>query len=118
MAKQHVEAMCLPCKKAKTRDWYAWNDLMPPQPNYFRITGEVYVPNPGVDPMLVPTEPPGINPAILLLDLYLCQQSGIWPQVYVWKPVRFEKKIIRGYTHAQIMCEGKQIASIEVQDVH
>jgi len=109
---------CLPCKGTQTRDWYSWNDLRPPLPDYFHLTGEVYVANPGVDPLLVTAEPQGINPRVLLLDLYLCQKSGIWPQVLVWKPVRFEKKISEGYEQVVIRCDGADVASVEVQDTH
>lgn len=118
MAKKQVEGMCLSCKGVETQDWYAWNDLMPPQPDFFHITGEVNVPNPGVTPSLAPAVPQGINPAILLLDLYLVQQPGVWPQVFVWKPARFDKKILRGYTHVEVRCDGKTIATVEVQDIH
>lgn len=117
MASEKVEGQCLPCVSADTRDWYAWNDLQPPIPDYFHITGEVFVPNPGVDPLLVPTVPQGFNPKILLLDLYLCQKPGIWPQVMVWKPVRYTRKIIDGYESVEILCDGERIASVKVEDI-
>lgn len=118
MTEESIEGRCLPCQNTQTRDWCAWNDLMPPRPNFFYVTGEVYVANPGVDPLLTPTEPQGINPRILLIDLYLCQRPGIWPQVFVWKAVRFEKKILRGYDEVQILCDGQPIATVPVEDVH
>ena len=118
MTDHKFEGMCHPCNDAETRDWYAWNDLMPPQPDFFHITGEVYVSNPGVEPMLTPSVPQGINPAILMLDLYLCQKPGIWPQVFIWRSVRFDKKIVDKYTHAHIMCGGDILATVDVQDVH
>ena len=68
--------------------------------------------------MLLAAEPQGINPGILLLDLYLCQNSGIWPQVLVWKPVRFEKKITEGYKQVIVRCDGEDIATIDVEDAH
>ncbi|MCC2113971.1 MAG: hypothetical protein KDJ16_18190 [Hyphomicrobiales bacterium] len=118
MAEKSQDGGCVPCTDVKTRDWYAWNDLQPPQPDYFHITGEVLVPNPGVEPLLVPTEPQGINPQILMLDLYLCQKPGFWPQVLVSKPVRYDKKITTGYTEVNIMCQGKIIARVKVDDIH
>ncbi|MCW2309986.1 hypothetical protein [Rhodobium gokarnense] len=117
MSDEAKEAGCLPCKDAKTRELFAWNDLMPPLPDYFHITGEVYVANPGVDPLLVPAEPQGINPTILILNLFLCQRPGGWPRVWVWKPVRYDKKIETGYTQVDIMCEGDRIATVDVQNV-
>jgi hypothetical protein len=113
-----VKGSCLPCKNTKTREWYAWNDLRPPHPDYFHITGEIWVANPGVSAFLTPTEPQGINPTILMLDLYLCQQPGFWAQVLLWKPVRFEKKIAAGYSEAHIMCGGAVVAAVPVNTVH
>jgi len=117
MTETMCEARCLPCTGLDFSNLYAWNDLRPPTPDYFHLTGEVFVPNPGVDPLLVQTEPQGPNPTILLLDLYLCQKPGFWPQVLVWKPVSFDKKIIGKYAEVQIMCEGKPIATVKVDDV-
>lgn len=118
MNQQKVEGMCLPCKSVETRNWFAWNDLMPPQPDFFFIAGEVCVPNPAVQPLLAPSVPPGINPAVLLLDLYLLQSPGIWTEDFIWNSVRYERKIIRGYTHVEIRSGGDTIATVEVQDIH
>lgn len=114
-----AEASCLPCEGTKTRDWYAWINLMPPKPDSFHVTGEVYVPNPGVDPILVPREPQGINPEILLMDLFLIQRPGIWPQILVWKQARYDK-VGTGfeYKQVQIFCGDEVIADIEVEIVH
>lgn len=117
MSSEKQETSCLPCIDSESRDWYAWNDLMPPAPDYFHITGEVYVANPGVDPLLVVAEPQGINPRILLLDLYLCQKPGFWPQVFVWKSVRLDKKIDTGYSDVEVRCGQKTLAAIGVADV-
>ena len=110
---------CLPCRGAETRDWYAWINLMPPPPEDLHIVGEVYVPNPGVEPLLTPKVPQGTNPKILLLDLHLIQQPGIWPQVFVWKPVRFDK-VVSGmqYTQVQIFCGDEIIADLPVREIH
>lgn len=117
---KRLEGGCLPYTEGtQTRDWYAWLDLMPPGPDELRVTGEVLVPNPGVDPILVPREPQGINPRILLMDLLLCQKPGVWPQVLVWTSVRYEKtgRILR-YDQVDVFCDGGVIASIPVEDVH
>jgi hypothetical protein len=118
MADIKLEGMCHPCKDAQTQDWYAWNDLQPPRPDYFHLTGEVCVPNPGVDVLLTPTIPQGVNHKILMLDLYLCQKPGVWPQVKVWMPARFDKKISEGYSEVNIMCSGNIIERVQVVDVH
>lgn len=115
MKTEKFEAGCLSCAGFETREWYAWLNRMPPPPDDFHVIGEIYVPNPGVTPILVPKVPQGINPAILLLDLYLIQQPGAWPSVFVWKQIRYEKiaPTVR-YTQVHIFCEEKTIADIEV----
>jgi hypothetical protein len=115
-----AEGSCLPCNKdTRTKDWYAWLNLMPPTPDELYVTGEVYVSNPGVDPLLVFKEPQGINPRILLLDLILCQKPGIWPPVLVWKKACYEKvgRTLR-YDTVQIFCGSDTIATIPVEDIH
>lgn len=111
---------CLvPCTGVETRDWYAWNNKMPPRPDEFHIVGEVQVPNPGVDVELVRREPQGINPAIILLDLILTQRPGIWPQVLTWKRVRFDQVLTGdGYEEASILCGKDVIAKVKVEDIH
>jgi len=61
----------------------------------------------------------GINPNILLLDLFLYQRPGAWPQVVVRKPVRYDS-VVRGmaYTEVSVLCDGKPIQDIKVEEVH
>ncbi len=108
----------LPCEGLESRDWYAWLNKMPPPPDDFHVVGEVYVPNPGIVPILVPRVPQGINPAILLMDLVLTQLPGIWPQVFVWKTVRYDK-VGRNflYKQVQVFCGDEVIADIPVEVV-
>lgn len=119
MKEERSEGSCVPCDSVESRDWYAWINLMPPPPDEFHIVGEVYVSNPGVEPFLAPKEPQGINPTILLLDLYLCQKPGSWPRVFVWKPVRYDK-VAPGtmYKQVQVFCGDKIIADIPVEEIH
>ncbi|NUM53020.1 MAG: hypothetical protein HUU46_05195 [Candidatus Hydrogenedentes bacterium] len=100
-----------------TRDWYAWNNLMPPKPDDFHVTGEVQVGNPGIEVLLTPRTPQGINPTILILDLILVQLPGVWPQVVVWKPVRYDKNNAT-YKQVQIFYRACEVANIPVVDVH
>lgn len=120
MSEQEMRAGCAPCEDAKTKEWYAWVNLMPPKPDDFHVRGDVLVSNPGVDPILVPKEPQGINPRILMLELYLCQRSGIWPQVQVWKEGRYDKVLPQGggYDKVEIYCGGKLIAEVDVDEIH
>lgn len=117
MADARVEAQVLSVPKVDTRDWYAWNNLQPPGPARFHVTGEVLVPNPGVHPLLVPKTPQGINPTILLLDLLLKQEPGIWPQIVVWMPARYDKQPAY-YRQVQIFFGQQVIADLPVHDIH
>lgn len=99
-----------------TRGWYAWNNLMPPKPDDFHIVGEVEVPNPGVEVLLVPKSPQGINPRILLLDLFLIQKPGIWPQIVVWKQARYDKVNVT-YDSVQVFYGSTVIADVPVDTV-
>jgi hypothetical protein len=112
-----VDAHVVPASQVESRDWYAWNDLQPPGPARFHIVGEVRVGNPGVEALLVPRVPQGINPSILLLDLILKQQSGTWPQIVVWVPARYDK-VRAHYTQVQVFHGADKIADVQVQDIH
>jgi hypothetical protein len=103
-------------KELTTRNWFAWNDLMPPQPPSFHIIGDVQVPNPGVDLLLTEKVPQGINPTIILLDLHFIQRPGIWPQMVVTKQVRFDKARAQ-YSRAEVFSGSVKIADIPVVDV-
>lgn len=101
----------------ETRDWFAWNNVDSPAAPRFHLTGEVYVPNPGVDAVLVPRVSPEMNPTVLLLDVVPKQAPGLWPSVFVWAPARCDK--VPGYfRHVRILFAGEVIADVPVQDVH
>ena len=119
MSEVSIDKQCVvSCQGAPTRDWYAWNNLMPPKPDDFHIVGEVQVGNPGIVAKLFPKEPQGINPDILLMDLVLVQQPGNWPQVVTWVTARYDKILINStYKRVEIFCEGNKIADVEVKDV-
>lgn len=102
------------------KDWQAWLDKMPPRPYELHVVGDAMVSNPGVRPMLTMRIPQGINPAILILDLHLVQQPGIWPQVMTCVPVRFDRVMPSGasdYTSVEIYSDGERIAQIDVSIV-
>ncbi|SMO48107.1 hypothetical protein [Ruegeria faecimaris] len=111
---KEVNAVCQPGDDVASRDWYAWNNKMPPGPARLIVTGIVTVGNPGVEPMLVIANPQGINPSHLLLNIFLCQKPGKWPSVVVDKPVRFEQHSNPMYTHVDIVGGP----SIEIFDAH
>jgi len=111
-----TEGGVLPTGNIVTRDWFAWNDQTPPKPNQFHVVGEVQVPNPGVDVLLSPRVPQGINPKILLLDLHLHQRPGIWPQIVVWKAVRYDK-VNAAYESVEVFYDGTSIVQIPAEIV-
>lgn len=117
MKQTKAESHIIPCDNVQTKDWYAWIDMMPPRPYSFHVTGEVLVPNPGVDVILIPKEPQGINPDILLMDLFLHQKPGVWPEIVVWKPARYDKVGTVKYKQVDIFCGSKSIAQIKVDIV-
>ncbi len=102
-----------------TRDWYAWNNLQPPKPDDFHITGWVEVANPGVEPHLIYRTPQGINPAILIVDLILVQKPGIWPRVLVWKQVRYDEvPSFNNYAQVDIQNNAGSIAQVKVDNIY
>ncbi len=105
----------------KTRKWYAWNDLTPPKPDYFHVTGEVLVANPGIQGELLERVPQGFNPSILLLDLHLTQRPGIWAQQTTWAQCRYDSLLITGwskYAAVEIHFNGNIIVTIQVDEIH
>lgn len=74
-----------------TKNWYAWLNAMPPPPDDLHVIGKVLVANPGIEAILCERHPPGINPTILLLDLFLVQRPGPWPDVQTWTTCRYEE---------------------------
>jgi hypothetical protein len=105
----------------KTRNWYAWINLMPPKPDDFHVIGDALVGNPGVQAELCMREPQGSNPSILLLDLHLVQRPGMWPEVMTWMQCRYDRTlspIDPRYTDVEVFYDGSPIASIKVDEVH
>lgn len=103
-----------------SKDWYAWLNTMPPKPDDFHVTGKVEVGNPGMFGTLIPASPQGINPDILILDLYLEQKPGGWQRVNTWVEVRYDTVIIPdapSYSEVTIWCEGEVIAHMPVDMV-
>lgn len=107
--------MTIECK-----DWHAWLDTMPPKPDEFHVSGDIIVGNPGIRPILTMRNPPGINQTILMLDLSLVQQAGMWPQVVTCAQAKFNRVMPPGataYNSVQIFLNGEKIASIDKIEV-
>lgn len=119
MASEPMIERCEPCGSGTvSSDWAAFNNLFPPGPFTFHVSGKVQVGNLGVDPMLVERVPQGTNPNILIMDLYLCQRPGIWPQLVVTKPVHYTQPIIdQRYSQVDIYCGDTRLTIIDVKDI-
>lgn len=78
---------------ANSKNWYAWLNLMPPKPDDLHVEGLVEVPNPGVIPKLVGRVSQNTNPDVLLLNLFLAQQAGVWPPVISWSVARYDRVV-------------------------
>ena len=105
-------------RQIKTQNWYAWINKMPPPPDTLYVRGEVEVSNPGVEVALYKRQPQGINPAIILLDLFLIQRPGIWPAMVTLKTAAYEE-VGRNLTYAtaEVFQQGESVASIPVEIV-
>jgi len=100
----------------ETKDWYAWLDTMPPNPNGFHVTGSILVPHPGVKASLKDSVPQGFNPKILLLDLIVEAIPGYWPAVMTWINVRRDEVFEgNGYDSIQIFLKGQSIGGADVE---
>jgi hypothetical protein len=100
----------------QSRDWHAWLNTMPPGPHELHVAGDVLVGNPGIKAVLTMKEPQGINPAILMLDLHLVQEPGMWPQVLTWVPAKYNRVMPPKSTNieaVEIYEKGEKIASID-----
>lgn len=116
-AKNITEASLVAVTESK--DWYSWINLMPPPPNDFHVVGEVLVSNPGIEAVLMPKQPQGINSTILLLELVLIQRPGFWPQILTWVPARYDK-VAKGspYNSVTVFSGGDAIAEMPVEEVN
>jgi hypothetical protein len=106
------------CKGAKRADWFAINDLFPPPPDHFYVSGKVEVANPAITPKLTVRSPQGTDPAHVQLDFTLEQAPGAVAQVVVTKDVRFDQDLPTGvrYRRVSIFCEGEEIETLRVGD--
>ncbi|MBV4458731.1 hypothetical protein KVG96_12285 [Pseudomonas sp. COR58] len=99
-----------------SKNWHAWLNAMPPKPDSFHVVGDVEVANPGVKAILTMRAPQGINPGILMLDLHLIQEPGIWPQMMVCTQARYDRVMPPGspnYSAVDVYQHGERIAYID-----
>lgn len=105
----------------KSKDWAAWESRMPQigdsGPRLY-VTGKVEVPGTQYRPVLTPSEPQGINPKILLLDLSI-EGLGEAEGGKAWRDVRFEAPVMAGqYVQVSILFQGAMIDNLDVTIAH
>jgi hypothetical protein len=100
------------CVGVSTSDWFAWNDLMPPAPRGFHVTGKVEVGNPGIVAALTERQRKG---AEIALELELRQKPGQWIQQVTTVEVRFDEEVggAERLSRVSILCEGEEIARLQ-----
>jgi hypothetical protein len=115
-AEKYADACAIKGNPPKTKNWHGWIDKMPPPPDALHVRGEVEVSNPGVEVFLLKKQPQGINPAIILLDLFLFQRPGLWPALVVNKPAVYEEVgPSLSYQTAEILYQNQGIASVPIE---
>ncbi len=86
------------------RDWEAWLGKEPPTPPMtLQVTGTCTFPTPGYTAELRPSDPQGINPWDLLLDLIVQAPSGPVPAVLTDVDVRYEAEVTTEYETVTIL---------------
>ncbi|WP_347906009.1 hypothetical protein [Pseudomonas purpurea] len=98
------------------KNWHAWLNAMPPKPDNLHVVGDVEVANPGIKAYLTMRVPQGINPSILMLDLHLFQQPGVWPQVLSCIQVKYDRVMPPNSVHysaVDVYQNNEQIAYID-----
>ena len=83
-----------------------------------RVSGKVKITNTNQKPRLAEASPQGINPTILLMDLFIdTGGAGIEP-VEPWADATFEKQVTpHQYKLVEIRWEGQLLSSCVVQEI-
>jgi hypothetical protein len=68
---------------------------------------------------LTKRHPQGFNPEILILDLSLIQQPGVWPQIVTCAQARYDEivKWNDTYSSVEIYADGLLLSRIDKVDV-
>lgn len=83
--------------------WVAWHNRMPGTRPTLHVTGSCSFPTPGYSVTLKRKEPPGINPAILLLERTVQAPAGPEPDVVTEVEVHYEEETSALYTDVTIL---------------
>ncbi|CAH1649989.1 conserved hypothetical protein [Hyphomicrobiales bacterium] len=94
---------------ATIKGFKAWLDTMPGSDKALTVIGSVEVPTSGWTGSLAEAVPPGINPAILILDATLTKPTGIVLQVISTVELTFRKAHSPRYDSITIRGLGSDI---------
>jgi hypothetical protein len=99
----------------KTKDFKAWQNVIPGGRPKLIVIGKVQTSNTNQTPHLEEHTPQGINPKILLLDLTITTKD-VGDALQDWRDVRFEKSITRDqYSNVDILWDGNIIEHLKVE---
>jgi hypothetical protein len=102
----------------ETRNWFAWENNMPPGPVRLQATGEVKTPSAHQVPRLARAVPQGINPRILILNLTVEETGKKGVEVVDFRRAYYEEECRpEQFTDVQINCEGSLLQMIKVDRV-
>ena len=91
------------------RDWAAWENREPLERPRLIVTARCLLPTPAHRVGLRPSNPQGINPRILLLDLVVQAPKFPAPQVVTPFLLRYEQPADTHYDSVTIMPDGPTI---------
>jgi hypothetical protein len=83
-------------------DWSAWHDFMPARPPTLYVVGLCTFPTPGYTVVLKRAFPPGLNPAILILDRVVIPPATPQPARVDLVDVRFAERTSAEYDQVYI----------------
>jgi hypothetical protein len=87
-------------------DWSAWHDFMPARPPTLYVVGLCTFPTPGYTVVLKKAFPPGLNPAILILDRVVTPPTDPQPERIDLVDVRFAERTSTEYDQVYIRPDG------------
>ena len=99
------------CNCGTNNDWEAILNVMPPDPPRLTVTGTADCTTTGYKNVhLEPVEPPGFNPAILLLELKWEAPTGIVGEMITPHSLKYERPNSARYKEVDIVnCNHKKI---------
>ena len=104
----------------ESKDWSAWEDHQPPGPISFYVKGTIVVRATNYAARLVTKVPQGINPKILLLDLFVEKTGPIGGDAITELEARYSEESdykTGTYTEVTILSQGSGGAHIPKVDI-